>query len=470
MPKFELFKQFNDKEVDWLLSCAESRQLVKGSSLVTDGEPLEYLILLTGGLLNILRPRAEGHEVVATVGAGEIIGETTIVDNYPSTVRIQAEEDSQVLLVPKKEVQRKLREDLQFAADFYRSIAIRSAQRLRHALHDRDRWDEQRDHSGLFDLITELKMVVSALEEATLNEEPRAEMLKEELTEMFNRILNQAQRVLGTEGSPIDGRRRDGLGSRLKEELYPFISLTGWTKRAVQQQRGYPGDGETLADLYDRKIAGRGTIGPLMDRCFMGMAAFQSLVERKNAVGEEILRLHREVGHVEIACLTPGAAPELFDLFKKHPKGVHASILGFDGKALAQSAELAAERKLSDFVRIHDRNLNHIALGKEKWDGPPLDLVYSLGFLDYLEDRWAVRLLSQIHDRLKPGGEVVLGNFHPANPSRAVMEYVLGWKVLHRSEADIARLFKSSAFGSEPSRCGLDEAGATVWTVHRKGA
>jgi extracellular factor (EF) 3-hydroxypalmitic acid methyl ester biosynthesis protein len=58
-----------------------------------------------------------------------------------------------------------------------------------------------------------------------------------------------------------------------------------------------------------------------------------------------------------------------------------------------------------------------------------------------------IRLLDAIHDRLRPGGRVIVGNIHPDNPSRAVMDHVLDWKLIHRSEDDMNRLFEASKSG-----------------------
>ena len=47
---------------------------------------------------------------------------------------------------------------------------------------------------------------------------------------------------------------------------------------------------------------------------------------------------------------------------------------------------------------------------------------------------------------LRPGGRLVLGNFHPANSSRARMDHMLDWPLAHRDEADLDRLYGASAF------------------------
>ena len=58
-----------------------------------------------------------------------------------------------------------------------------------------------------------------------------------------------------------------------------------------------------------------------------------------------------------------------------------------------------------------------------------------------------VGLFDWIHGVLVPGGRVIFGNFHPANPTRAVMDHLLDWKLIHRDEPAMHRLAMRSKFG-----------------------
>jgi extracellular factor (EF) 3-hydroxypalmitic acid methyl ester biosynthesis protein len=44
-------------------------------------------------------------------------------------------------------------------------------------------------------------------------------------------------------------------------------------------------------------------------------------------------------------------------------------------------------------------------------------------------------------------GQVILGNFHPRNSSRALMDHVLNWRLIYRDEDKMNALFASSKFG-----------------------
>ena len=66
--------------------------------------------------------------------------------------------------------------------------------------------------------------------------------------------------------------------------------------------------------------------------------------------------------------------------------------------------------------------------------------------IDYLQDEHIIRLLDWIYDQLLPAGTVILGNFDAANPDKAFMDHILGWRLIHRTEEDMHRLFEQSAF------------------------
>jgi hypothetical protein len=89
----------------------------------------------------------------------------------------------------------------------------------------------------------------------------------------------------------------------------------------------------------------------------------------------------------------------------------------------------------------------YLATGRHKLDLPPQDLAYTIGLIDYFNDAFVVKLLNFVHEKLRPGGRVILGNFHPRNPTKAMMDHVLDWKLIHRDENDMNRLFEASRFG-----------------------
>jgi hypothetical protein len=96
-------------------------------------------------------------------------------------------------------------------------------------------------------------------------------------------------------------------------------------------------------------------------------------------------------------------------------------------------------------------------MGRRTLDLPPQHLVYSVGLIDYFSDPFVIKLLDYVHELLAPGGRVILGNFHPRNSAKALMDHVIDWPLIHRDESDMNRLFAQSRFGRPCSRILFEE-------------
>jgi hypothetical protein len=69
-----------------------------------------------------------------------------------------------------------------------------------------------------------------------------------------------------------------------------------------------------------------------------------------------------------------------------------------------------------------------------------LDLVYSAGLYDYLPQPVAARLTQLTYSKLRPGGRLFHGNLKPAPDTTWVMEYVLGWPLVYRTDETMLAL------------------------------
>src|SRR5207248_2542399 len=105
---------------------------------------------------------------------------------------------------------------------------------------------------------------------------------------------------------------------------------------------------------------------------------------------------------------------------------------------------------------------------RQELDLPPQDLIYSAGFFDGLSDEAAITLLNWIHGKLRPGGRVIVGNFHPRNPSKGLMDHVLDWRLTHRDEAQINQLFQGSKFAQPCARVLFEPQAVDLFAECRK--
>lgn len=68
------------------------------------------------------------------------------------------------------------------------------------------------------------------------------------------------------------------------------------------------------------------------------------------------------------------------------------------------------------------------------------DFIAGTGVFDYLTDADAVAMLQCFWSRLAVGGEMMVFNFAPSNPSRAYMEWIENWYLTYRDEVAVAEL------------------------------
>ena len=78
------------------------------------------------------------------------------------------------------------------------------------------------------------------------------------------------------------------------------------------------------------------------------------------------------------------------------------------------------------------------------------------------------RVPGTAYENLAPGGRVILGNFHPRNPAKEFMDYVLEWNLIHRTEEDMNRLFRSSLFGKPCTRIQFESLGINLFAECRR--
>ena len=57
-----------------------------------------------------------------------------------------------------------------------------------------------------------------------------------------------------------------------------------------------------------------------------------------------------------------------------------------------------------------------------------------------------MKLLDWIYAALRPGGRAIVSTIHAHNPSRAIMDHVLHWRLIHRDEDALNALVRRSAF------------------------
>ena len=122
----------NDSDIDWLVKHGSRREVAEGAKLVEQGKQIDSVFLVIDGRFSVTV--SGGAREVAQLMSGEVIGEISFVDSNLPSASVTALERSFALAIPRTRLNAKLEADAQFAARFYRALAVFLADRLRNTL------------------------------------------------------------------------------------------------------------------------------------------------------------------------------------------------------------------------------------------------------------------------------------------------------------------------------------------------
>jgi extracellular factor (EF) 3-hydroxypalmitic acid methyl ester biosynthesis protein len=467
----------DETDVDWLLSNGVEQQVIANDILTETGKMPGALYVVLEGLVGVWVDSL-GRDMIRTLGPGQFVGEMAFLEEKPATATVSAIENSLLLSLPRDMLQAKIDTDPAFGLRLYRGLARLLSDRLRgsmavlgHRLQSATSVTQA--VSGRWDTIAaaleKLKHLLADADQAALHNDgelPRdvADRILAEFR-VFALWLNSE---LGDDG-PGSAEVRQELGARVQREMLPYLMLTENGERWYAKPRGYAGDFLSIEWIYNNKPTGKGRLGTVLDQCFLDMPAAQAVRNRRGLLCEEIdATIASKNGEpARVLSMACGPAREIFDTFAKlrDPSQLAATCVDIDLQALAFVGDVRDRKKLKGHIRLENANLVYLATGRQQLDLPPQDLAYSIGLIDYFNDSFVVRLLDFVHDRLRPGGRVILGNFHPDNQTKALMDHVLDWRLIHRTEDDMNRLFEASKFGRPCDRIRFEEQRVNLFAM-----
>ncbi len=237
------------------------------------------------------------------------------------------------------------------------------------------------------------------------------------------------------------------------KEIFPYFMRSRFAERAYYKPKGYAGDFLMMEMIYQNRPEGDGRLGLLVDAWCLNSPASRAVRGRRALLAEELLRRtmrdfssHGPIRILNVAC---GSSRELFDFLKKCPLDdrVEATCMDADVEALHYTDTAVNTFSHRAQIRYLNDNAVRWALGRNRQRLSPQDIIYSAGLTDYLDRRLFVALVTRCYEQLKPGGCLIIGNFAPKNPNKAVMDHILHWKLMHRDEKDLREIFAETPFG-----------------------
>ncbi len=467
----DLLQGLPEYVLQWLVQKGKDRLVPEGEALVQRGEQCHSLFIVIDGLFHSTNGRTD-HQI-ERIAPGNTIGELSFFTNEIGLTTVHAAEPSRVLEIPRALLWPKLEYDHAYAADLYKAVITslagkyhRLSSKYLSALHNEA---PTADAVGLvratLEEIDRFKSLIVRLDKESIKKGDVSEESKKIFLEQAIGMMHALHRTLGGDSALTESEKAH-LGTRLQNDMLPYLLTTATAERFYSKPRGYAGDYLAIHGIYSNAPSGASRLGPLIDRMFLEMPPSIAVRNRRKMLAEELVRTAlRMPDPAHVMCLASGPATEVFDAFAALPDKtkLKVTLLDIDLQALAYVEELRKEYNLEAQIDLVNENLIALFLGRGKVPIPSQDLIYSTGLIDYLNDKLVGKLLRFAYDHLNPGGRVILGNFHPANPAKEFMDHVLEWNLIHRTEEDMHRLFLASPFGSPCTKITYEELGIDLF-------
>lgn len=273
-----------------------------------------------------------------------------------------------------------------------------------------------------------------------------AEFNLEFLRQMFHRLVqnggptfSEYKELTDLINQAADAIKRGELCADDLQKVWSGIGEATTSEKTVQgfvwlKPHGYAGDFEIIDRIYQHWISPDPQLAK-WDECFHTLAAPCAVRNRKDYFQSWLRQWEERNNSHEIRVLNIGCGPcrDVFEYLDNH----HNSRAVFECVDHESKAIAYAKGVCQSFLdRIEFQQANAFRYQP----ACPPDLIWSAGLFDYLNDRLATLLLRRLWRWLPSGGELVIGNFSPANSTRDWMELMGGWKLHHRNETDLATL------------------------------
>ncbi|UVD72099.1 class I SAM-dependent methyltransferase [Leptospira borgpetersenii] len=238
-------------------------------------------------------------------------------------------------------------------------------------------------------------------------------------------------------------------GFFFRKQVWDFILHSAFMLRTNLKPRGYAGNYEMMKMIYENEIMGKSLFARLLHSYPLQIPAANAVRNRRRMIADQIREAvenhdNSDFRAMSVAC---GPADEIGEAFSDmvELKKIHFTLLDQDMEALRVAMNTVNQLELEKGISIHVRYINDSVRSMLRIRDLPgawgrFDFIYSMGLFDYLTPPVARAVLARLFEMLRPGGKLIVGNFHVSNPDKAFMEYWLDWVLYHRTEEEMLEL------------------------------
>lgn len=266
---------------------------------------------------------------------------------------------------------------------------------------------------------------------------------------------------------------RGALGSQWTEfagkhfQNHPVRQLlheSPFARHAYAQPRGYAGDALTIDYIYGNvPLGGESALGRRLYEWEFDRPSPRAVRARRDLVAQRIDRVAERT-----------SAPRILSVACGHLREAQASAAVREG-AIGEFFALDQDPASIDVIQSEQPRVQTVcssvkALIARKLNWTDLDFAYSMGLYDYLPQPVAVRLTTRLFEMIRPGGSILVANFHKASPDAAAMEMYMRWWLIYRDESEVEALAGEIDPGAVQSKTvWRDAEGNVVYLELEKG-
>ncbi|MDQ7788373.1 MAG: methyltransferase domain-containing protein [Thermodesulfovibrionales bacterium] len=237
---------------------------------------------------------------------------------------------------------------------------------------------------------------------------------------------------------------------RFREKTNPLLSKSYFINRARTWPQGYQGDFKMLESAYRNSPLSE-SLGYYLDlyclNTSLAVAVSNRLKKLESILKEELSKRSRP----SVLNIASGSCREVFELAPEIERsGATFTCIDFDQDSLSFAANRLSYTNISPLtshqvklrkynaLRMFDHELNMSEFGKQ-------DIIYSVGFFDYLDSEFLARLFKAMYTLLNPGG-LLITSFKDAKRYRYHdYHWIVDWDgFLQRTEKDFFQIFSDA--------------------------
>lgn len=239
---------------------------------------------------------------------------------------------------------------------------------------------------------------------------------------------------------------------KLREDFGEAMTAKTLQGFACSKPHGYAGDFEIIDRIYQNHVSPDPCLAK-WDYYFHSHAAPRAVRNRKDYFHSLLDKLRAPNPRILKIGVGPGRS--MFEWLTRNPShSVSFDCVDSDNKAVEYAKKL------------NSRFLGNISFYKQNClrfhPDTKYDLIWAAGVFDYFTDKLFIAAMKRLYGFLVRGGELVIGNFSPKNPTRAYMEFS-GWNLQYRSEENLLTLASDCGLSRSPIRIDSEPEGINLF-------